>query len=445
MIKKRIHPLLARLDKVLLHKFWGFFLFLGILFLMFQAIYAWATYPMDAIDWLFGYWQETTKMYLPKGVLTDLLADGVIAGLGGIVIFIPQIAILFGLITILEESGYMARVIFMMDKLMRKFGLNGKSIVPLISGVACAIPAVMATRNIDNWKERLITIFVTPLMSCSARLPVYTILIALIIPDYFILGFINLQGLMLMGMYLLGFVMALISAWVMKKILKTPEKSFLIMEFPTYKFPRWANIGYVVVEKVKVFVWEAGKIILAISIILWVLSSYGPGNAMQQAEKQAIQRFETKTHKHPITLENQIASARLEASYIGQFGKFIEPALVPLGYDWKIGIALITSFAAREVFVGTISTIYSMGNQGDDLNTLKSRMLAEINPQTGEKRYTFAVGLSLLMFYAFALQCMSTIAIVYRETKSRKWTLIQFLYFTTLAYLSSFLVYQLFS
>ncbi len=431
-----------RLDQILVHQVWGYVCFFALLMLIFQAVYSWATYPMDGIEWAFGSLQELCKQYLPAGVLTDLLADGVIAGLGGIMVFIPQIAILFAFIAILEESGYMARVMFIMDKLMRKFGLNGKSVVPLISGVACAVPAIMATRNIDNWKERLITIFVTPLMSCSARLPVYIILIALIVPDQTILGVFNLQGFALMGMYLLGFVMALLSAWVMQKILKSAERSFLIMELPTYKFPNWSNIFFTILEKVKVFVLEAGKIILAMSIILWVLSSYGPPQAMEAAEKKAKALHQANPS---LSLENKVASLRLEASYAGQFGKLIEPIIVPLGYDWKIGIALITSFAAREVFVSTISTIYSVGSGDENLNTIRKKMQAEINPKTGKPVFTPAVGCSLLIFYAFAMQCMSTLAIVYRETKSWKWPLLQFTYLTALAYISSFAVYQLMS
>lgn len=429
-----------KIDKILLHRVWGYLVFFGVLFLIFQSIFTFASYPMEWIDQSIGALQTWLKDSLPKSLLTDLLADGIIAGLGGILVFIPQIAILFAFISILEESGYMARVMFLMDKLMRVFGLNGRSVVPLISGVACAIPAIMATRNIDNWKERLITIFVTPLMSCSARLPVYTVLIALVVPNNSILGIFNLQGLALMSLYLLGFVMALVSAWVMQQIIHTSEKSFLIMELPGYKVPRWANIGLIVGEKVKIFVFEAGKMILAISIILWVMASYGPSGAMEKAEKDARNQISAT---QPKLLENKIAALKLEYSYAGQFGKFIEPAIAPLGFDWKIGIALITSFAAREVFVGTISTIYSVGNDNDDLNTVRKRLEAEINPKTGKKMFTPAVGFSLMVFYAFAMQCMSTIAVVHRETKGWKYPILQFIYLTALAYLSSFLVYQL--
>ncbi|ELR70674.1 Ferrous iron transport protein B [Fulvivirga imtechensis AK7] len=429
-----------KLDSIFTHKIWGYFIFFLILFLIFQSIFAWATIPMDFIDLTFSELSSFLKSTLPEGALSDLLTEGIIPGIGGIVIFIPQIAILFAFIAILEETGYMSRVVFLMDKIMRKFGLNGKSVVPLISGVACAIPAIMATRTIENWKERLITIFVTPLMSCSARLPVYTILIALIIPDKTIFGIFNLQGLALMGMYLLGFAAAIISALIMRFILKTKERSFFVMELPTYKAPRWKNVGMTMYEKSKTFVLEAGKIILAISIVLWVLASYGPGDQIENAEAYVQAEYST-VQLTQEEIENKIESYKLEHSYAGIFGKAIEPVIRPLGYDWKIGIALITSFAAREVFVGTMATIYSIGNV-DDESTIKNRMKNEINPETGKVRYDFATGLSLLVFYAFAMQCMSTMAVVYRETKGWKWPLAQLVYMTGLAYVSALIIYQ---
>jgi ferrous iron transport protein B len=341
---------------------------------------------------------------------------------------------------VLEESGYMARVVFLMDKIMRKFGLSGKSVVPLISGLACAIPAIMATRTIDNWKDRLITIFVTPFMSCSARLPVFTILVALIIPDDKIFGFFNYQGLVLMALYVLGFLAAIFSAMALKFLIKSKERSYLIMELPTYRAPKWANVGYTILEKTKAFVFEAGKIILAISIVLWVLASYGPGQSMQEAEQKVLSDPSTLGLSKQV-IEDHIAAYKLEHSYAGIIGKTIEPVIKPLGYDWKIGIALITSFAAREVFVGTIATIYSLGSSDDQL-TIKTRLKSEINPETGGARYTPAVGLSLLVFYTLAMQCMSTLAVVKRETKGWKWPAIQLAYMTALAYLSAFLVYQ---
>lgn len=429
-----------KIDTVLTHKVWGYLIFFSVLFLIFQAIFAWAQIPMDFIDSTFAQLSSVLDEFFPEGPFFDLITQGIIPGIGGIVIFIPQIAILFACISVLEETGYMARVVFLMDKLMRKFGLNGKSVVPLISGLACAIPAIMATRNIESWKDRLITIFVTPFMSCSARLPVFTILVALIIPDVKLFGFFNYQGLVLMGLYLLGFFAALISALVLKFIIKTKERSYLIMEMPTYRIPKWSNVGYTIIEKTKSFVFEAGKVILAISIVLWVLASYGPGDAMHNAE-QLVKSEADQSGLTDDELEARIASYKLEHSYAGIIGKTLEPVIKPLGYDWKIGIALVTSFAAREVFVSTIATIYSLGGTEDE-QTIKGRLQSEINPETGGPRYTPAVGLSLLVFYTFAMQCMSTLAVVKRETKGWKWPLIQLAYMTALAYVSAFIIYQ---
>jgi ferrous iron transport protein B len=427
-----------KLDKILTHKVWGYLIFFSVLFLMFQAIFAWASFPMDLIDGGIGALNGLIHEHF-SGPLVDLLTDGIIAGLGGILIFIPQIAILFAFISVLEETGYMARVTFMMDKIMRKFGLNGKSVVPLISGAACAVPAIMSTRTIDNWKDRMITIFVTPLMSCSARIPIYTVIIALVVPERYYFGFLNLQGIALMGLYLLGFVAALLSAMMLKFFLKTKERSFFIMEFPTYKMPRWKNVGLTIAEKVKAFVFEAGKVIMAISVILWVLASYGPGNAIENAEKAALAEAQ-QLNLSATETENKIAAYKLESSYAGEFGHFIEPAIRPLGYDWKIGIALLTSFAAREVFVGTISTIYSVGQ--DESNATIQQKLAAEKDEFGKPFFNPARGFSLLVFYAFAMQCMSTIAVVYRETKGWKWPLLQILYMTGLAYLSAWAVFN---
>lgn len=431
-----------KLDKIFTHKVYGYLIFFGLLFLIFQTIFAWAQAPMDFIDYSFSEFSIYLKTTLPPGVLTSLLSEGVIPGIGGVVIFIPQIAILFAFISILEETGYMSRVVFLMDKIMRKFGLNGKSVVPLISGVACAIPAIMATRTIDNWKERLTTIFVTPFMSCSARLPVYTILIALVVPDVKILGLLNLQGLALMGMYILGFVMSIVSALIIHAIVKVTEKGYFIMELPLYKFPRWKNVGITIFEKCKTFTFEAGKIILAISIILWVAASYGPGDKMKNAESYVTNALNGEK-LNAEDFDAKVDAFKLENSFAGIFGKTLEPVIKPLGFDWKIGIALVTSFAAREVFVGTMATIYSIGSEEE--STIKSRMKAEINPDTGEPVYTPAVALSLLVFYAFAMQCVSTMAIVKKETNSWKWPLLQLFYMTGLAYISSFIVYNILS
>lgn len=387
-----------------------------------------------------GTWITNT---LPKGPVAELLADGVIPGVAGVLVFIPQIAILFAFIALLEETGYMSRVVFLMDSVMRKFGLNGRSVVPLLSGMACAIPAVMATRGIENWKERLTTIMVTPLMTCSARLPVYTILISLVIPEKHLLGFINVQGLVLMGMYAFGFIMAILAAVVFNKILKSDRKGYLIMEMPPYKLPQGRNVVLTIVEKVKSFVFQAGQIIIAISIVLWVLARFGPSERKAQAiaeiqQESKLQQWDSET------TERKILASNLENSYIGIFGHAIEPTIAPLGYDWKIGIALISSFAAREVFVGTMATIYAVGDTHSEL-TVRQKMAADVNPLTGKPRYTFGVAISLLLFYALAMQCMSTLAVVYRETKGWKWPIVQFVYMSTLAYILSMIVFQILS
>lgn len=433
----------AAIDKVFLHPIGGYFIFLGILFLIFQAIFAWAEWPMALIDGLFAGLSDGVRTILPPGALTSLLADGLIPGIGGVVIFIPQIALLFGFLAILEDSGYMSRAVFLTDRLMRPFGLNGKSIVPLISGMACAIPAIMAARNIGNYKDRLITILVTPLMSCSARLPVYVILIGLVIPNESF-GPFNYQGLALMAMYLLGALAALISAYVIKFLIKAKNKGYMVIELPIYRLPGIKDVLLTMYLKAKTFVLETTKIIVSISVVLWVLASYGPPEKMEAAENSVPVPAST-TQEAQAIYQTQVASARLQASFAGQLGHFIEPVIAPLGYDWKIGIALITSFAAREVFVSTISTLYSIGDDTEDTLTIRERLAQQRDPETGEKVFRPAVGLSLLMFYAFAMQCMSTLAIVKRETKTWKWPLIQFIYMTGLAYISAFFVYQIFS
>jgi ferrous iron transport protein B len=431
----------SKLDRVLTHKIWGYVIFFLILFVIFQSIFEWSKIPMDFIDASFASLSSLAAEQLPAGVLTDLISQGIIPGIGGILIFIPQIAFLFMFISILEESGYMSRVVFLMDKIMRKFGLSGKSIVPLISGTACAIPAIMATRNIENWKERLITILVTPFTTCSARLPVYAIIIALVIPDERLFGFLNMQGMTLMLLYLLGFGMAIFSAYVLNNILKIQSKTYFVVEMPNYKLPLFKNVGINVIEKTKAFIVGAGKIILAISIVLWFLASYGPGEKFSNAEQIITQN----TINNPLPeaeFENAVASQKLENSYIGIMGKAIEPAISPLGYDWKIGIAIISSFAAREVFVGTLATIYSVGGSENEV-TIKNKMAAEINPVTGEKIFNFASGISLLLFYAFAMQCASTLAVTKKETNSWKWPAGQLIFMSGFAYAIALVAYQI--
>ena len=475
----------ASLDRILTHKIFGYLIFFVILLLIFQAIYDWSSYPMDFIDEQFAAASEWIKNTLPDGAFTNLIAEGILAGIGGIVIFIPQIAFLFLFIALLEESGYMSRVVFLMDRLMRPFGLSGKSVVPLISGTACAIPAVMATRNIDSWKERLITILVTPFMTCSARLPVYLIIIALVIPEGSLLG-VGYKPLTLMLLYLVGFGAAIFSAMLLNKILKIKSRSFFVVEMPSYKLPLFKNVVYTVIEKTKSFVIGAGKIILAISIVLWFLGSNGFSEDFENAEQIVGERIEREgfsdysksfintniedfnrnapastlsqdnamgmaTYRDSLEMvtavleerakSQEIASYRLEHSYIGHMGKAIEPLVQPLGYDWKIGIALITSFAAREVFVGTLATIYSVGN--DEEETIKNRMAAEVNQKTKMPLFNLASGISLLLFYAFAMQCMSTLAIVKKETNSWKWPLLQLVFMSAFAYLVALTAYQL--
>lgn len=433
--KEKPASLTERLDNLLTHRVAGPLIFFILMLLLFQAIFTWASYPMDLIEGgisSLGVWLQQT---LPAGWFTDLICDGLLAGLSGILVFVPQIAILFFLIAILEEVGYMARAAFMFDRIMQAFGLNGRSIVALISGGACAIPAVMSARTISNWKERLITILVTPFISCSARIPVYTVLIAFAVPQEKVWGIFQLQGLAFMGLYLLGIIAALGSAFIFKLVLRSGDTSFLMLELPPYRPPLMRNVWLTVWEKVKTFTLEAGKIILIISLALWVLSSYGPPGAMDRAvaEAESIAASRSMNEEDAQALAS---SMEMEASYAGQAGRMIEPLIRPLGFDWKIGIALITSFAAREVFVGTMATLYSIGDEEDTL-LLRERMSRERNLLTGEKIYTPGTSWALLLFYVFAMQCMSTMAVVRRETLSWKWPFIQFFFMTALAYLSA--------
>lgn len=434
------HSRTDAIDRVLTHHFWGKVIFVGIMLFVFQSVFTWAEIPKGWIEEGFTMLNSFLTKTLPDAWFTKLLTEGVVSGLSGVLTFFPQIAILFFLISTLEEIGYMARAVYLFDRFMQRFGLNGRSIVSLVSGGACAIPAVMSTRTISNWKERLITIMVTPLISCSARIPVYTLLVGLIVPDKRIWGIFDARGLSFAGLYGLSIVSALLAAWVFKRIIKTNERAFLAIELPEYRMPVWKNIFMTVWTKSLSFVTEAGKIILAISVALWFLASFGPSEAMQNAQNQA-EIIAKEQQLSADSLQTLVASKRLQASYAGHLGKVIEPAIRPLGFDWKIGIALISSFAAREVFGGTMATIYSIGKVDDDAY-FQERMLAERRPD-GSPLYTMATVISLLTFYVFAMQCMSTIAVVKRETNSWKWALIQFAYMFVLAYLSSFIVFQL--
>jgi ferrous iron transport protein B len=432
-----------KIDKVLTHRVFGFVIFFAILLFIFQSIFAWSAYPMELIGDFFVWAQTTLHHILPAGPLVSLLVDGVLGGLSGVMVFIPQIAILFGFISILEDTGYMSRVTFMMDRLMRKVGLNGKSVVPLIGGFACAVPSIMSTRTIENWKDRMITIMVTPLVTCSARLPIYTLLIALVVPNRNIWWIFNLQGLVLTGMYLFSLVSAITVAFVMKFLLKSRERGYFIMELPVYRMPRWKNVGQDMYNRAKAFVLQAGKVIVAVSVILWVLASYGPGDRFERIE-QKYKETQYTQHMSPDDIKHAVASEKLENSYAGVLGHTIEPVIKPLGFDWKIGIALITSFAAREVFVGTMATIYSVDGDAEKIESVQQKMHTAKNPD-GQPVFTVAVAFSLMMFYAFAMQCASTMAVVYRETKSWRWPASQFVYMTGLAYIVSFITYHLLS
>jgi len=430
-----------KIDKILTHRVFGFVIFFAILIFIFQSIFAWSAYPMELIGDFFVWAQTSLHRILPAGPLVNLVVDGVMGGLSGVMVFIPQIAILFGFISILEDTGYMSRVTFMMDRLMRKVGLNGKSVVPLIGGFACAVPSIMSTRTIENWKDRMITIMVTPLVTCSARLPIYTLLIALVVPNRNIWWVFNLQGLVLTGMYLFSLVSAVTVAFAMKFLLKARERGYFIMELPVYRMPRWKNVGQDMYNRAKAFVLQAGKVIVAVSVILWVLASYGPGDRFERIEQKYKQPQYTQ-QMSTSDLHRAVASEKLENSYAGVLGHTIEPVIKPLGFDWKIGIALITSFAAREVFVGTMATIYSVEGDAEKMESVQQKMATAKSPD-GQPVFTVAVAFSLMMFYAFAMQCASTIAVVYRETKNWRWPASQFVYMTGLAYIVSFITYHL--
>lgn len=436
------HEKTRAIDKVLTHKIAGPLIFITVLYIVFQCIFKLAQYPMDAIEWAFGSLSSLLSSALPQGFFNDLLARGVLPGLAGVVVFLPQIIFLFFFLSIMEETGYMARIAFLSDRIMSKVGLNGKSVVPLLSGAACAIPAIMAARTIENKKDRLVTIMVTPLISCSARLPVYILLISLIVPEGDGGFLFSYRGLALMGMYLVGVVAAFFVAWVFTKLLKDEKPSFFVMEMPDYQLPRWKNVGQVIYAKAKSFVVQAGKVIVPVSIVLWLLASFAPGNRFDEIDKKYAS-VEIVNEQKAHEVENQKMAEKLYASYAGELGRFIEPAIRPLGYDWKTGIAIICSFAAREVFVGTMSTLYSLGGDDKDLDSLQQKMADVRHPDTGKPVFTIAVAFSLMMFYAFALQCASTVAVVYKETNSFKWPLIQFLYLGGMAYLAGFLTYTI--
>lgn len=425
--KKKIEGIIKisrseKLDKILTHRFFGPIIFISLLVFIFQSIFTWSAYPMDWIDAGIGLIGNYILDIMSAGILRDLIVEGIIGGVGAILIFLPQILILVFLMTLLEDSGYMSRVAFMLDKFMTKVGLHGRSVLPLMSGYACAIPGVMATRTIDGWKERLITIMVLPLMSCSARLPIYALMIGAFIPARKVFGLLNLQGLTLIFMYFLGTVTALVIAKILSKFIKTKGRSSFVMELPPYRVPLMRSVFHQVYSRGKLFLFNAGKIIMAISIVLWFLASFPTVEKPDGADSDNI---------NPI-----------HNSYAGKIGHAIEPIIKPLGFDWKIGVGLITSFAAREVVISTLATLYNVEDDGENMVSLSESMKNDINPKTGLPVYSTLVALSLMVFYVFAAQCMATFAIVRHETNSWKWPLIMITYMTSLAYIASFIVYQ---
>lgn len=444
-IESKPNPKLTQtqnIDRILTHKVFGLPIALVVMYLLFQAIFSFSSYPMDFVEQLFVWMSNIAQASIPEGWIQDLIINGILAGLSGVLVFIPQIAVLFGLLAILEGTGYLARISFMLDRLMRKFGLSGRAVLPMMSGFACAIPAVMATRTISSWKERLISIMVIPLLSCSARLPVYILLIGMFIPEEKVFLFIGLQGLTMMAFYIAGLLLALLIAGILQRILGASDQQYFIMELPTYRFPQWRNVLLTMYQKAKIFAVEAGKVIFVISIVLWILATFGPANEMSLVHQEFTQLEQTNNGLTPEQ-EKLYSQELLLHSFAGKIGKTIEPVIQPLGYDWKIGIALLTSFAAREVFVGTMATIYSVEYNEDNPTPLQERLKSEKDPETGKPIYSVATIVSLLIFFAFAMQCMSTLAIVYRETKSWKWPFIQLLYMTVLAYALSFAAFQL--
>lgn len=410
-------------NNLIVHPFWGYFIFFFFLFFIFQCVFFWSEIPKEFIEFFFSFIQKKLETIYP-GPLNNFLLQGIFPGISTIISFIPQIFILLFFLLLMEESGYISRVIFLMDRIMRPFGLNGKSVVPLISSIACAIPAIMSARHIENPRDRLITILATPFMTCSARLPVYTLIISLIIPNdrwYFI----QLRGIALMAMYLLGILSAFSVSMILHKFLKKNYQSHLIMEIPTYKFPIFRNIFITLWINLKSFILNAGKMILLINILIWVLGTFGPSENFSSKNSSILKYMQKKELSH---------------SYLGIIGKQIEPVIHPLGYDWKIGIGLLSSLVAREVFVSTMASVYKIEEKG---NFLKEKMKKEVFPITKKPIYNLATGISLLFFYAFSMQCMSTLSIIKKETKSWKWPIIQFVFMTLLAYIASFLTYQI--
>lgn len=432
------HNNTIKIDKYVTHPVYGILIFIFVMMALFQGVFTLASGPMDLIENAFGWVKMQIDEFLPNGMWADFVRDGILSGISGVIVFVPQIFILFFLIGILEDSGYMVRASFITDRIMRKLGLNGRSIIPLVGGFACAIPSIMATRTIKNKRERLVTMLIVPLMSCSARLPVYFLLISLAIPAASFWGPFHAQTFIMTCAYFAGIFLALIFALIYKFLGKDTEKSEFVLELPTYQSPRIQTVISQAWIKCKSFLSEAGKVIIIISMILWALSSFGPKEAMKNAHLKGIE-ISQRTGIDSSQIQNTL---KLEASYAGHIGKFIEPAIAPLGYDWKTGIALISSFAAREVFVGTMSTLFQSPEDDDQMKGIRTKMQSEINPETGKPLYGLPYAISLLLFYAFALQCISTMAVIKKETGNWKWPVILFFIYGGIAYISAFLAFH---
>jgi len=438
-----------KLDHILTHKIWGTLIFIAIMTLMFQSIFTFAKLPMDALQAGVDWFGSVIGKIIPPGELNSLLVNGVIAGVGAVIVFLPQILLLFLFIGFLEDTGYMARAAFLMDRLMSKVGLHGKSFIPMLSSYACAIPGIMATRTIETPKDRLVTILVAPLMSCSARLPVYTLLIAACIPDIKVFGLLKLQGLTMLAMYLLGTVVALLMAWLFKKTLLKGETPMLIMELPPYKRPLLRVVARHMWDRSRMFLRRAGTVILGINILLWFLATYPQSPALEKefaARQAAVQQASGDAATKAATtaeIEKEESGAKLRNSFAGRMGHAIEPLIGPLGFDWKMGIGIVASFAAREVFVSTMSTVYNVGSDdAESGNGNLARTLREQKRPDGTPVYTVLTALSLMVFYVFAMQCVSTVVVVRRETNSWKWPLFQWLYMGVLAWILAFITYH---
>lgn len=425
------HRVSERIDKVLTHRIFGLLILVSVLLLVFQTIFTWAALPMDLLDQGFGYLGDAARAAMPEGILTDLLVDGVIAGVGGVLIFLPQILVLFLFISILEDTGYMARAAFLLDRLMGRVGLHGKAFLPLMSSFACAIPGIMATRTIENSRDRFATIMIAPLMSCSARLPVYTLMIGAFFTGQTVLGFLSLGAVLMLAMYVLGISVAIVVASILKRTILKADPSPFIMELPPYRLPNLRTILHNMYTRAWMFVKRAGTVILALSILLWALMYFPRTAPVLNANSEAV----VEENATPESLQ-------LQNSFAGRLGHVIEPVIRPLGYDWKIGVALIASFAAREVLVSTLSIIYNAGKDENEESETLIGAVRDAKRFDGSPAWTPLTALSLMVFFVLAMQCISTVAIVRRETNSWRWPLFMVGYMTVIAYIGALVTYQ---